>query len=1330
MTKMGSPGVRIQLKDSSQYTVIENPNATAGVVGFAPKGELNKIITLKNTAAQDTTFGIGFNNSKYNQGMYAARAVINAGGYVEYIRPYGEEIDKTNAFKRDLKSDCFVVSFDKNAMNAQADDPRIKAEHDGTSITVSHYAATRYKTDGASDYGVTRKINNISETITEGSNVKFNVDAGDDYADSPVYKGDGDMVLFALINADPSAANRAISYYEVSYIDDMGDDNSRTFKVTLATAPQFIEGDTVYGPVDAAGNELVRYLVTNVNGKDVYLEERMLDGSEYEEGKPCKGDNGYKPSVLIFSDTENAVADGYDYVNVKTAVTGRGAKIFSTLHLTDKSIALLGGQTCKDENGADIDAKFYNGTLMTMRTSYQEDVYVRIANTKYPKLPGNIPWSISEPVNVEFSTEACAGFVVGDIVTIEWDIRDASTGKDVTHSAEYSVTGILENVVTFNFRSSTTLEADIEAVGFKEKTFTFKGLPTGWCSDIPYVTVALTKETTLDTFANDLVAVFRNSKMGYGSSVVVNDIVSMENSNDEIVVTNGSAFDYNVGDIVAITRGSFGTKVLPETTDDGEPMSAQVFSNENVFFISTVKSINGFNNTVVLDDVVPKSFTINLKDKDDTADVDEREVYQLLNLTATNKSTYGAINVTKIRKPDELANTVVSKVVVDENDTKIKDGVICYNVKEFYIQTTKDSDGVAEIGVGDTLVLSYTTGKDDTKKDYTHDVLVQKIIEDETTESTVTYKVGFRTTDYRFPSSRANAGNGNLSNTGNRVPAGPAMPINPSVLGTGKPTVDIFSIQKLTFEYSRVADIYLIGNYNIQVNAKSQENVMPIDVDDFLVSYASDAATTDAPFIFAKGNVVTGSIIVERSEKVLMDSNIGATFIGLGLANIKFEDVNFDGTSIKVYDLTDAGEEVARLFISCNYMFNGTLYEFEGTVVPYVYNDIQLYIGDAAESELVGSGVTFVLNDNGTLDMFLEDASYDLSETVRNFVPSASTTAISFNTEDPAVIHNAIWTYNPANNKSTSTLSTAYNLFLDKDNSDVTFIVAAGNGINNFGMKGLETLNTTVMNAVLNVCELRKDCFALFDGVSEAKVETALKKDILAGQFGSTLGRWGAIYDARPIFYDGLITKSNVEVAPSVAMASLITSNRAGGIWWYVPAGKDTGIVPSAWCTRIKNKRAFSYPEDPDSDIAKLCDIHVNPFRSNTDGLFVWGDFTMQMEDSAFNQIHVTMLMAGVHKMFYKYLDGRVFRLNTSVLRAQITSDLQAQLDIIKNSNPSGFYEATVICNDTNNTPDVIDQNKLYVDLKVKPTKSTRYIYLRSEVLATSSGTTVSATLT
>ena len=127
---------------------------------------------------------------------------------------------------------------------------------------------------------------------------------------------------------------------------------------------------------------------------------------------------------------------------------------------------------------------------------------------------------------------------------------------------------------------------------------------------------------------------------------------------------------------------------------------------------------------------------------------------------------------------------------------------------------------------------------------------------------------------------------------------------------------------------------------------------------------------------------------------------------------------------------------------------------------------------------------------------------------------------------------------------------------------------------------------------------------------------------------------------------------------------------------WIPPAG-DEAYVPAAWGTKERFTRSYN-SEDKNCDHAKLSDIHVNATRVNKDGIRIWGDFTCQMEDTAFNQIHVTMLVAGIHKMFYKYLDHKVFKLNTTVLRAQITSDLQDKLNAIKRQNPPGLIEGKV----------------------------------------------------
>lgn len=1348
---MGAPGVRIELHDRSGYSLVENPNAVAGVVGFAPRGELNKIRLLTNTAQQDTYFGLGFNNSRYNQGMYATRAVLNAGGYVEFVRPYGEEIDRTQDNKRDLKTDTYVVSFDRNAVNNEENTAK-------TSMKIDYFASTRYKTDGAARYGVTRKINNIAETIVNNSNVNFNVDASDEVfnvkknfvSNGGSARGETDMVMFALMNADPSGANRAYTSFEID--ESIYDDTNRSrgeLTVTTKGKVGFARDDIVYGPAAGTVKTISKFRVTTIVDKTVTL------NAEDAQTLSNVANSRYLPKTLLYHDDVNSIADGYDYLTVKTAVAGQGAKTFGSLHFDDAGLEAL--------------KAIPSGSSIVFHDQDSNDVYVRVstlASTSITALApsgSGIAATVTDPDSVW----------VGDTVTIEW----VKSGETEPTSASFTVTGQVDAEFQLTYAGNDSSADDSI---FEAEEWTLKNLaPAKWVDSVGTKMLTVTDNSTVASVTGDIVAIMRGEELGYGYANILGDIAKDANgkliiSDDKksMKLTPGGALEFVTDDIVAITRASVDLSV-DEGADSG-------LDANNILWLGKVKQSDPITDTVEFYDEIDSSII--------PTGATELN-FQLLNLTQTNKVVYAATDTCK--KPATMTVSEPSYVL-----TKLSDGEP--EVKAEYAITTVT--GSVEDGAslaGETITVEYNekvaTGTIESNGTFaaTFAEADQPTSSEETpacpittgtvASTTVTVTAAFETTIKTSPVPEVmpvytvtgidmkGSTDAKYIKVNDPVTAivtidgedktckGEVTKIEDDVYfihidfnpkfnleGTRENNVDVpptasldtikSVVVTLTEQY---ADIYMIGNYTVMVPANVQNTTPAVLLDGTFVDAAKDGEEFTAAFKYLNwSNKEDSKLVVDHSEKVLTDTTIGATFVGLGLANIRYIDVNFTGNTVKVYDLTDEGEAVARLYLSVAYMYNGVLYEFDGTVVKYVYNDMQLYIGDSAEIELEGSGVVFVLNESGVMEMFREDNSYDLSATVSGEVqpdgsikpiPSSTTIAPAFNSEDPAIVNNAVWTYDPLNNMSTSTLSNAFNLFLDKDKSDVTFFIGAGLGLNNFGLKGYETLNTQLMQAVLSICELRKDCFALFDGVADSRIEKVLKLDSPASRFGSTLGRWGAIYDARPIFYDSIITKSNVEIAPSIPMASLITTNRRAAIFWHVPAGEDTGMIPGAWCRKLKYERKFNYPEDPDSDIARLCDIHVNPFRSNKKGIYCYGDFTMQMEDTAFNAINVTMLVAGIHKMFYNYLDSRVFRLNTTALRAQISGDLQEKLDQFMAENPAGLEEGShVICDDTNNTPEVIEAHKLYVDLMLYPTTSTRYIYLRTNVLSRTTGNVIS----
>ena len=1211
-TKMGyAPGVQIQLKDNSAYTVVQNPNTVAGIVGYASKGELNKIINVGNTAELGVKLGYGYQSYKYNQGMYAANAVLTTGGEVEFVRPYGEEISRTDPYKRDLKTDAFVVAFDKNAALYCDDQPK-------TSLNVKHFAATRYKTDGAGEFGVTRKINNIAETVATGKNVDFNVDASENFADSEAsrkYKiGKNtyctDMVLFSIMNRDPSYANRAYDRYEV-VSGEMTDAETKQFTCLLSTRPLFSKDDTLIIP--ATDGKVNQYGQQGTVKKNTTATVIAIDDKTVTISIDGEWNGTQPPEVLIYSDAENAIADGFDYLNIKTAVAGNSIKNFASVKL-----GVFGqkpSQTIK------------KGTLLTFRDKSGNPYSIRL---DAPLQPYSDPLSsvtgtytaATKQLTIDFPTSAHADLylVPGDTVTVFLNWTEGSTPKSL----------LVENLPIVStdgsivLQSATAISELPENIELSVITVTVKNLCKDGAVDDVYLIDTLglddPKNDTWGKVAEAIADKLRDVK-NYSRVAFTNDIKKLGGEDDptSLFVDPGSVYDYSVGDLVAIVRN---TNTTPYTNDTA---SAQAY-DEKVYTITAINAMSGrITLNATKDLVLPSGVQ-----------------YQLLNLTASSATVYTAAESYEDTTPQTVAAHPVNVTV---------DGAVI---------TFDDPSLAPYVTEGSTLSL-YKASTPDEK------ISCQVVrVTNDTIEITTT---------------------GSLSSAAYQVD-------------------DFVYDVPVSGDY---ADLYLVSSYTLYVSKTNQ--------DDATVGEKSTGAeiSTDVEFITAASKFTP---FVQKSDVVLADSDIGASFLALGLAKANYVDINFDGNPVQVFTLTEDGIAVARMFLAVRYRFNGKLYEFEGTVVPYTYNRRQLGIQEAAEYELEDSGLEFVLNDSGVLDYFLENNSYDLSQTIRDGVLNGSYTAIAFNDEDPAIVNDAVWTYDPQNNNSGSTLATVWNLFVNKDASDVSMLVAAGMGINNPFTKKYETLNTQVMQAMINVCESRKDCFCLFDGVYEPDITKAVTKMIGAGHL--SLGRWGAIYDGRGVFQDSLYTNSQVDCMKSIQLAAIITANRQGGVFWIPPAG-DEAYVPSAWGTKERFTRSYS-AEDKNCDHAKLSDIHVNATRVNKDGIRIWGDFTCQMEDTAFNQIHVTMLVAGIHKMFYKYLDHKVFKLNTTVLRAQITSDLQDKLNNIKRQNPPGLIEGKVICDDTNNTPELIDQNFLIVDLKLLPPKSTRWIILRTSVESTKNG--------
>jgi phage tail sheath protein FI len=161
---------------------------------------------------------------------------------------------------------------------------------------------------------------------------------------------------------------------------------------------------------------------------------------------------------------------------------------------------------------------------------------------------------------------------------------------------------------------------------------------------------------------------------------------------------------------------------------------------------------------------------------------------------------------------------------------------------------------------------------------------------------------------------------------------------------------------------------------------------------------------------------------------------------------------------------------------------------------------------------------------------------------------------------------------------------------------------------------------------------------------------------------------------------------------------------------WYAPAGFTRGRITNVLDVAIT-------PKQKERDM--LYKIAVNPvaFFPN-DGINIFGQKTLLRQPSAFDRINVRRLFLYLEKATKKTTKYFVFEPNTSFTRNRVVSTLSPIFDRAKNTQ--GLYDYQIVCDQRNNTPDIIDQNELIVDIYIKPVRAAEFILVN--FYATSTG--------
>lgn len=151
---------------------------------------------------------------------------------------------------------------------------------------------------------------------------------------------------------------------------------------------------------------------------------------------------------------------------------------------------------------------------------------------------------------------------------------------------------------------------------------------------------------------------------------------------------------------------------------------------------------------------------------------------------------------------------------------------------------------------------------------------------------------------------------------------------------------------------------------------------------------------------------------------------------------------------------------------------------------------------------------------------------------------------------------------------------------------------------------------------------------------------------------------------------------------------------------WFAPAGFTRGVVVGVNDLGV-------YPKQKQRD--QMYKISINPVNFfPAEGFVIFGQKTLLKKPSAFDRINVRRLFLNLEVATRDTVKYFVFEPNTTFTRTQLVNTLSPIFDKAKNTE--GLYDYLIVCDERNNTPDVIDNNEMKVDIYIKPVRTAEFI--------------------
>ena len=289
-------------------------------------------------------------------------------------------------------------------------------------------------------------------------------------------------------------------------------------------------------------------------------------------------------------------------------------------------------------------------------------------------------------------------------------------------------------------------------------------------------------------------------------------------------------------------------------------------------------------------------------------------------------------------------------------------------------------------------------------------------------------------------------------------------------------------------------------------------------------------------------------------------------------------------------------------------------------------------------------------------------------------------------------------TNNTGMSASLGDLTAGYELFANKDEIEVNFLLM-GPGCST------EAESQAKAQQLISVAQGRKDCIAVIspdrNNVVDVSSTTDQTNNIV--RFFSTLNSSSfAVFESGYKYMYDRFNNQFRYIPTNGDVAGLMVRTEIDQFPWYSPAGQQRGVLNNAI------KLAYN-PNKAQRD--SLYEARVNSIVTLPGvGTVLYGDKTALNFASAFDRINVRRLFLTVEKALEGLANDQLFEFNDEITRSSFTNAVEPYLRDVQAKR--GLFDFRVICDSSNNTPEIIDNNEFRADIFLKPTKSINYVTL------------------